>query len=121
MKVWELFPKPSKKFDESLRGFHQSIIKFDESVRAFHQSNMKFDESLRAFHQSIMKFDDSLRAFPQKASRNLIKVLRTFPMHKKCLLKFEKFYPKRSNYLFFHETHQNLDRIRRPPSKKEEM
>jgi len=38
MKAWELFPKPSKKFDESLRAFHQSIMKFDESVRAFHQS-----------------------------------------------------------------------------------
>jgi hypothetical protein len=106
MKAWELFPKPSEeiwwKF-ESLSPKHYEIWWKCESFSPKALWNLMIVWEL--FH---------------KASRNLIKVLRTFPMHEKCFIKFERVYPKREQ-LFFHETHQNLDRIRRRPSKKEEL
>ncbi len=91
--AWDLF-QSIKNFSVSWRPFSNVSRKFDKNLRSFPKTTKQFHESLGAFPQTIKEIWWKFESFSpkalwklmivwelfHKASRNLIKVLRTFPM-----------------------------------------
>ncbi len=120
MKAWELFPKP----------IEEIWWKFESFSLKHYEIWWKFESFSLKHYEIWWKFE----SFSPKALWNLMIVWELFPQSiKKFGQSFENFSNawkmfhkvweilSQKEQLFFHETHQNLDRIRRWPSKKEEM